>query len=222
MPAPRATRATRATKATRASRVSKGPASTVAGPQGIQGEQGEQGDQGIQGAASTVAGPQGEQGIQGEQGEQGIQGIQGEPGTGDGNPVGVVFEELFTSSFAAQFDQDAWGTLATGVRELEAADDGDFLEFIISPGAGADVNAKLTVVEAIDVGIFRQKAFNTSTNDNAPSIVFKTVNPGITSVSSFGHTNLYVSREDATTWRMAWSHNLPAGSIVTARIRKLG
>ena len=138
-------------------------------------------------------------------------------------PGRIVHETLIDYTVGLSGDgQDVWHTLSTTVRALTSADDNKYLETAVSVnGTSGTESTRLTFVDNFPVALFREKDFiPVADPDNVaqPGIVWKTVNTGIGNVASFGHTNMWLSRLDATTWRYAMSHNIAFGVHIVIRL----
>ena len=138
-------------------------------------------------------------------------------------PGRIVHETLIDYTVGLSGDgQDVWHTLSTTVRALTSADDNKYLETAVSVnGTSGTESTRLTFVDNFPMALFREKDFSPVADpDNVaqPGIVWKTVNSGIGNVASFGHTNMWLSRLDATTWRYAMSHNIAFGAHIVIRL----
>ena len=118
-------------------------------------------------------------------------------GGGGGTPA--VPEVLYEDTTSQSYAQDAWINL-TGIRELVEADDNSIIEM-----AFRVVGQDLWEVFELSADLLRARPFNTSSNATSPGFRFKT-GRSESNLSGFGHSMAFLSRRDATTWRVGQAH----------------
>ena len=120
-------------------------------------------------------------------------------GGGGGGGTPAVPEVLYEDTTSQSYAQDAWINL-TGIRELVEADDNSIIEL-----AFRVVGQDLWEVFELSADLLRARPFNTSSNATSPGFRFKT-GRSESNLSGFGHSMAFLSRRDATTWRVGQAH----------------